>query len=132
MYSDSGSTSSPTLTISASSGALASASSKVGSSSCSPLTKTTSAFSITAAICGGGSKVWLLVPSGTTPVIVARSPAMFATMLVIGATVDTTCSVPPSAESAGLLSSAEPQAVVVSARASRVPAARVQGVMRPA
>ena len=87
MYSDSGSTCSPILTISAPSFLLASASSKVGSSSCRPLTKTTSAFSSSFAVCGGGSKVWLFVPSGTIPSTSARSPAMLAAMEVMGATV---------------------------------------------
>jgi hypothetical protein len=58
------------------------------------LTKTTSAFSITFETCGGGSNVWLFVPSGTTPEIDALSPAMFATIEVIGATVVTTLSFP--------------------------------------
>jgi len=48
----------------------------------------TSAFSNVAASLGFGSNVCELVPSGTIPVIVApEPPAIFATMLVIGATV---------------------------------------------
>ena len=59
-----------------------------------------SAFSIVAATCGGGSNVWLLVPSGTMPTTWARSPTMFAAMLVIGATVVTiTMPVPPPGDS---------------------------------
>ena len=50
--------------------------------------KIMSADSSVAASLGLGSKVCELVPSGTTPVITeAVPPAMFATMLVIGATV---------------------------------------------
>ena len=48
----------------------------------------TSAFSKVAASLGFGSNVCELVPSGTIPVMVApEPPAIFATMLVIGATV---------------------------------------------
>ena len=48
----------------------------------------TSAFSNVAASLGFGSNVCELVPSGTIPVMVApEPPAIFATMLVIGATV---------------------------------------------
>ena len=68
---------------------LASASSLVGSSSLRPLTNTRSASLSTRAALGGGSKVWELVPSGTRPSIVTRSPATFATIEVIGATVVT-------------------------------------------
>ena len=60
--------------------------------------KTTSAVESSSATLGGGSKVWEFVPSGTMPVIATRSPPMFATMLVIGATVVATASLPePSA-----------------------------------
>ena len=51
--------------------------------------KTTSASLSTAAALGGGSKVWELVPSGTSPVTVAASPATAETIEVIGATVVT-------------------------------------------
>ena len=48
----------------------------------------TSALSSVAASLGFGSKVCELVPSGTTPVMVASvPPAILAMMLVIGATV---------------------------------------------
>jgi hypothetical protein len=50
--------------------------------------KTMSADSSVTASLGRGSKVCEFVPSGTMPVIIAdEPPAMFATMLVIGATV---------------------------------------------
>jgi hypothetical protein len=50
--------------------------------------KTMSADSSVAASLGRGSKVCEFVPSGTMPVIIVdEPPAMFATMLVIGATV---------------------------------------------
>ena len=67
---------------------FANARSLVGSSSTKPLINTMSADSSVAASLGFGSKVCELVPSGTMPVIIADvPPAMFATMLVIGATV---------------------------------------------
>ena len=51
---------------------------------------TTSARSSTLAACGGGSKVWLLVPSGITPTRSALSPMTLAAIDVMGATVLTT------------------------------------------
>ena len=45
---------------------------------------------MTSATDGGGSNVWELVPSGTTPTISAQSPMTFAAIDVIGATVVTT------------------------------------------
>ena len=56
--------------------------------------KMRSASDSTSATLGAGSNVWELVPSGTTPSISARSPATLAAMLVIGATVVTTLSLP--------------------------------------
>jgi len=100
---------------------FASASSAVGSSSFRPLRKTTSALDSTLAALGGGSKVWLLVPSGTTPTMSTLSPATLATMLVIGDTVVTTVSLslpsPSPAEPAGDCSE-DPQADRASAAAA--------------
>ena len=88
----------------------------------------TSAFSKVAASLGFGSNVCELVPSGTIPVMVApEPPAIFATMLVIGATVVAMLStrltvvpdVQPSDEIEVLESGAElPQAVIVAKRAN--------------
>src|SRR6476469_6643653 len=80
----------PSSTILLPSLALALASSAVGSSSLSPLMNTRSACESTLAALGGGSKVWLLVPSGTMPTSLTLSPATLLTMLVIGETVVTT------------------------------------------
>ena len=46
------------------------------------------------ATCGAGSKVWLLVPSGTMPSMSTLSPPMLAAIEVIGATVVATLSWP--------------------------------------
>ena len=72
------------------------ANSVVGSSSLRPLTNTRSALDSTAAALGLGSNVWESSPSGTIPVTDARSPAMLATIEVIGATVVTTWSFVPA------------------------------------
>lgn len=61
--------------------------------------KTTSAVLNSSTVEGDGSKVWELVPSGTMPMISARSPMMFAAIEVIGATVVTTRSLPSAASS---------------------------------
>ncbi len=96
MYSSGPIVSSPSCTIGTSSPAFASASSRLGASSWSPLRKTTSACSIRAASLGAGSKVWLFAPSGTMPVIETAGPPTFCTMFVIGETVVTTWSRPSS------------------------------------
>src|SRR3954454_15519693 len=90
MSSFAGSTLVPSLTIFASAALFFSASFFVGSSSLRPLMKMTSALLSTLATLGAGSKVWLLVPSGTMPVTSAASPTTWLTMLVIGTTVVTT------------------------------------------
>ena len=88
IYSDSGNVSVPSSQILEPSRIFASARSLVGSSSTRPFINTMSADSSVAASLGRGSKVCEFVPSGTMPVIIAdEPPAMFATMLVIGATV---------------------------------------------
>ncbi len=107
MYSDSGRDIVPSSTTSPPLLRFCSARSVVGSSSLRPLMNTTSALLSTSAADGGGSKVWLFTPSGTMPVTVALSPAMFATIDVIGATVVTTLRA-LSVEADGLLA---PQAV---------------------
>ena len=71
-------------------GALACASSSVGSSRLRPFSTMRSAWASKRAADGGGWKVWAFMPSGTSPVTLARSPATFSMMLRSGATVVTT------------------------------------------
>jgi len=85
---------SPSESISAPSFRFASTRSIVGCSSCSPFTNTTSAFDRITASDGAGSKVWLFVPSGTTPARLIRVPPTFRVIELIGATVVTTFSSP--------------------------------------
>jgi hypothetical protein len=92
MYSEDGRIRLPSSTNSAPLRRFRSASFLVGSSSPSPLRKIRSASERTSATLGAGSNVCEFVPSGTTPVISARSPATLAAMLVIGATLVTTFS----------------------------------------
>ena len=113
MYSSGGIVCAPSSTIAAPSWRLASASSTVGSSSCNPLTYTTSACDKSSATLGLGSNVWELVPSGTIPVTSARSPTMLETMLVIGATVVAITSRSPPADAP---SSSPAQALIPGAR----------------
>jgi hypothetical protein len=61
------------------------------------LTRIRSARLSTFAALGGGSKVCELVPSGTRPSMMTRSPPTAAVIEVIGATVVTTRSRSPSA-----------------------------------
>ena len=95
MYCDSGRTVVPTSTISVPGRLLAWASSSVGSSSLSPLTRIRSASLSSPATLGSGSKVWLLVPSGTMPRTSTRSPPMLAAIEVMGETVVATSSFSP-------------------------------------
>ena len=124
MYSDSGSTSFPTSTISVSVRLLACASSSVGSSSLRPLTRMRSASLSSPATLGSGSNVWLFVPSGTIPWTSTRSPPMLAAIEVIGETVVATRSLspfPPCAES-----SDEPQPARRSPAAKPIAAIRMR------
>jgi hypothetical protein len=85
-----------------------------------------------------GSKVWLLVPSGTMPVISAASPATFATIEVMGATVVTmrrrpspaSCCAAASEEAAEEASDEDPQAVRASATSAAEAGTRRFGTPR--
>ncbi len=90
--------------------------------------KTTSAVESSSATLGLGSNVCELVPSGTIPVMSTRSPPMPAAMLVIGATVVATSSLPSSPLPAA--SAPQPAATVASEAiasvATSVPAPRAR------
>ena len=119
----------PSSTISALSLMLAAASARVGSSSTRPFMYTTSAAASSSASLGLGSNVCELVPSGTMPVTSARSPTMFATMLVIGATVVAIVMRAPSVTDSG--PSCDPHADAIGAsRTSDAITARRWGVAR--
>ena len=69
---------------------LALAISREGSSRKSPFNTIRSAWDMTLATEGAGSKVWEFTPSGTIPSRRILGPPMFSTKLVIGEMVDTT------------------------------------------
>lgn len=106
----------PSSTISDPSLTFRSASCFMGISSSKPLRKIRSAAERSSATLGEGSKVWELVPSGTTPVTSASSPTTLDTMLVIGATVVTIRSFGP----VGVTSGCRPQAANSSHSAAQV------------
>ena len=96
-------------------GATLRARSSVGSSSCRPLTNTTSAPESVSETLGAGSNVCELVPSGTMPRIRARSPMTLAAMEVMGLTVVTTSG---RLSSAGAASVSPPHAATTKATTS--------------
>ncbi len=86
--------------------------------------KITSARSRASASDGRGSKVWEFVPSGTMPVMSARSPITAAAMEVIGATVVTTESRAEPSAPAGSSVTSSPHPAPTSARAAARAATR--------
>jgi hypothetical protein len=78
-----------------------------------------------AAALGGGSKVWLLVPSGTIPVTCARSPTMLEVIEVIGETVVAIRSLPSPSPPPGAPLPAHPARTSAAARQAAGPTAHL-------